>query len=145
MNKKRRRVAGFTLVELMVVLVIIGIMAGVVVASFSGQTEKAYKTRVMADFKVLEDAIEMFQLDVHRPPETLEELIVASDAEGWNGPYLKRPPLDPWNEPYIYEYTGDSSFPYELKTLGADKADGGEGQNKDYSNLDFLQETGYGQ
>jgi general secretion pathway protein G len=140
-NRNRHRMIGFTLVELMVVVVIIAILAGVVVANYSGSTQKAYESRIKADFKVIEDAIQLFQLHTHRYPENLEELL-QSDAEGWAGPYLRKPPVDPWEVTYIYEYTGEEPFPYELKSLGADGAEGGDGENKDYSNLDFLQDAG---
>ena len=138
MERRKRRAAGFTLVELMVVVVIIAILAGVVVVNYSGRTAEAYKSRVMADFKAIEDAIQFFQMDTHRYPDSLDELMMSSDAEGWNGPYLKKPPMDPWGELYIYEETGESGMPFELKTYGGDKQAGGEGNNKDYSNLDFM-------
>jgi len=141
-NKKKD--VGFTLVELMVVVVIIGILAGVVVVNFSGRTSKAFEARIKADFKAVGDAIQFFQMDTHHYPENIEELMIGSDIEGWNGPYLRKPPEDPWGEMYIYEYTGDEPIPYELKSLGADRAEGGEGDDKDYSNLDFMKDT-YGQ
>ena len=137
--------AGFTLVELMVVVVIIAILAGVVVASYSGRTEKAYESRIKVDFKTIEDAIQIFKLDTSRYPDTLEELMVGEGIDGYRGPYLRKPPMDPWNVPYIYELTGEEPMAYELKTLGADGAEGGEGDNKDYSNLDAFQDTGFGQ
>ncbi len=142
-RRRRRRQAGFTLVELMVVVVIIGILAGVVVGSFAGRQEAAYDVRVKSDFKVIEDAISFFKMDTQQYPETIEELMIGSDIDGWKGPYLKRPPKDPWGELYIYEYTGEAPIPYELKTFGADKTEGGEGDNKDYSNLDFLEGGGF--
>lgn len=140
-RRKHRKQAGFTLVELMVVVVIIAILAGVVVVNYAGRTQAAYESRIRADFKAVEDAIQFFQMDTHRYPENIEELM-QSDAEGWNGPYLKKPPVDPWNEYYIYEYSGEIPLPYELKSFGADRTEGGEGDNKDYSNLDFLQNEG---
>ena len=143
-SDKRRRQAGFTLVELMVVVVIIGILAGVVVVNYAGRTSAAYESRVQADFKAIEDAIQFFHMDAHRYPENLDELMLGSDIEDWNGPYLKKPPMDPWGEIYIYEYTGEEPLPYEIKTFGADRTEGGEGDDKDYSNLDYLKEEGFG-
>jgi general secretion pathway protein G len=144
-RKKRRMAAGFTLVELMVVVVIIAILAGVVVANYSGSAEKAYESRIKVDFKVIEDSIIRFKLDTSRYPETLEELMIGEGIDGYRGPYLRKPPMDPWEIPYLYELTGEEPFAYELKSLGADGAEGGEGDNKDYSNMDAFEDTGYGQ
>ena len=137
-KSRKRRQAGFTLVELMVVVVIIGILAGVVVVNFAGRTEKAYEARIKADFKHIEDAIQFFKMDTHRYPDNIEELMTGSDIDGWNGPYFQKMPQDPWGELYIFEYTGEEPLPYEIKSLGADRAEGGEGEDKDYSNLDYL-------
>jgi general secretion pathway protein G len=136
---------GFTLIELMVVIVIIGILAGVVVGYYGGSTQKAYEVRVKADFRLIEDCIERFKLDTSIYPENLEELMLGEGIDGWGGPYLKRPPLDPWDVPYIYELSGEGSFPYEIKTLGSDGTEGGEEEKKDYSNLDVFKEGGFGQ
>jgi general secretion pathway protein G len=137
-RKKRHQVQGFTLVELMVVIVIIGILAGVVVVSYTGRTEKAIEARTKVDFKAIADAIDIFKSDTGQYPEKLEDLMTNPGLDRWSGPYLRRQPLDSWDQPYIYEVLGEGTFPYELKTYGADGNPGGEGENKDYSNLDSL-------
>ena len=137
-RKRHRQVQGFTLVELMVVIVIIGILAGVVVVNYTGRTEKAIEARVKTDFKSIQDAIEMFKTDTGQYPEKLEDLMTNPGLDRWSGPYLRRDPLDYWERMYVYEMLGEGTYPYELKTYGADGNPGGEGENKDYSNLDSL-------
>jgi general secretion pathway protein G len=137
-RKKRRRVQGFTLVELMVVIVIIGILAGVVVVNYTGRTEKAIEARTKADFKSIQDAIDLFKSDTGEYPEKLEDLMQNPGFDRWSGPYLRRDPLDYWDRIYVYEMLGEGTYPYELKTYGADGNPGGEGESKDYSNLDSV-------
>lgn len=137
-RKKRNRTQGFTLVELMVVIVIIGILAGVVVVNYTGRTEKAIEARTKADFKSIQDAIDLFKSDTGQYPEKLEDLMVNPGLDRWSGAYLRRDPLDYWDQMYIYEMLGEGPYPYELKTYGSDGNSGGEGEAKDYSNLDFL-------
>ncbi|TET32894.1 MAG: type II secretion system protein GspG [Planctomycetota bacterium] len=138
MERKDRR--GFTLVELMVVIVIIGILAGVVVMNYTGHDYEARKTRVKADFKIIADAIMLYKLHTGRYPEKMEDLIEQSpDAKNWKGPYLqeRRLPRDPWEEPYVY--TTDSiagSYEYELISYGSDREEGGTGEAKDLTNHD---------
>ena len=140
MRKRKSRLTGFTLIELLVVVVIIGILASVVALNVTNAPDRVFPTVVKHDFKRIADGIKMFRLDTHRYPENIEELIFGDDVEGWQGPYLDEPPLDPWKRPYIYEYTGDSPKPYELKTLGADGKAGGENLDKDYSSLDAFRD-----
>ena len=140
-NSLLRRTA-FTLIELMVVIVIIGILAGIIVPNYVGRTEPAYDTRVKADMKSISDALEFFKMDTGNYPESLEELYTGSSAEGWRGPYLKSQMKDPWGNDYIYEHTGESGAPFILRCYGRDGAAGGEGEDKDYSNVDELQGTG---
>jgi len=138
MKRKGRR--GFTLVELMVVIVIIGILAGVVVMNFAGHDYEARKTRVKHDFKVIEDSIMMYKLHTGRYPEKMEDLIdQPPDAKNWKGPYFKDRglPRDPWDEPYMF--TTDSiagSYEYELISYGSDRQEGGSGEKKDITNHD---------
>jgi general secretion pathway protein G len=134
--------AAFTLVELMVVIVIIAILAGVVVPNYIGRVEKAQEVAIKYDMRQISNAIDFFYGDVRRYPESLEELYTQPADEGWHGPYLKTPAKDPWKRDYIYERGSDSSVPFTLKCLGADGKDGGEGEDKDYSSDESLTEQG---
>jgi general secretion pathway protein G len=114
-----------------------------IIASFlfscapTGSSIKAYPACIKADFKVMEDAIMLFERDTGRYPASWEELLEGKDIQGWQGPYLKKLPLDPWERPYLLNITGDSEKPLEIKTLGADNKPGGESEAKDYSSLEF--------
>jgi general secretion pathway protein G len=138
-NEKRRHERdqrGFTLIELMVVMIILGLLAALVVPRMFGRLGEAKTKAAYAQIELFGTALDSFRLDVGRYPTTeegLEALISpVSGVEEWNGPYLKKNeiPLDPWNRPYHYESPGNHGD-YDLYTLGADNAEGGEGENKD--------------
>ncbi|UCD36189.1 MAG: type II secretion system major pseudopilin GspG [Nitrospiraceae bacterium] len=141
MNKRKRRTilkgrAGFTLIELMVVMIILGLLAALVAPRMFGKLGKAKTNAAYTQIQMFGTALDSFRLDVGRYPtsaEGLEALISpVSGADDWNGPYLKKTeiPLDPWNQPYLYESPGKNGD-YDLYSLGADKAEGGEGENTD--------------
>jgi general secretion pathway protein G len=124
---------GFSLVELMVVISIIGLLAGIVAVNVLKAGGKAKVTKVRADVSAFDDAIVMYHLDVGQFPQALEDL-VQGGGEGWDGPYIKggaKALNDPWNKPYYYAYTGGGDPPYELGSYGADGVPGGEGENVD--------------
>jgi general secretion pathway protein G len=139
-----RRQAGFTLIEIMVVVVIIGILIGLVAPNILGRVDKARVTAAKTDIATLEQALEMYRLDNHNYPSTdqgLEALIVKPggepDAKNWNPEgYLKKPklPLDPWGKPYQYVSPGQDKRPYDLYSFGADGREGGEGYDTDVGN-----------
>jgi len=123
-NKER----GFTLVEMMVVIVIIGLLAAVVVVNVMPAVDRAAQTRVKADLDQIEMAIDQYRLENMRYP---------SGQEGLNAlvpQYIKRLPTDPWNNPYVYVTPGPNGAPYRIASLGADKAEGGSGENADITN-----------
>lgn len=128
--------AGFTLIELMVVMIILGLLAALVVPRMFGKLGKAKTHAAYAQIELFGTALDSFRLDVGRYPtssEGLEALVAAgSGAEDWNGPYLKKNeiPLDPWGNPYLYESPGKHGD-YDLYSLGADKSEGGEGEDRD--------------
>jgi len=134
------RTTGFTLVELLVVIVIVAVLSGTVALHVGGQVKPVYKARIMADFRAIQDGVKVFKLNTGSYPETLDELMMNSDIKGWEGPYLERPPLDPWGEPYIYEHVECGPLPFELKTYGADGTPGGCEENTDYSSFDIFEE-----
>lgn len=135
----RSRASGFTLVELLVVLVILGLLAGLVGPRVLGQLGGAKTKTAAVQIKDLEQAAELFRLDVGRFPsndEGLEALVHRpGSASGWNGPYLKKGgvPKDPWGNDYRYESPGKRTD-IDIYSLGADNAIGGEGENADVGN-----------
>lgn len=140
MAERIARIAGFTLVELLVVVVLIAILAGLVAVNYSQAIVDVPAHIVEADFRAIDDAVKLFKLNTYRYPENLEELVFDTGIEGWRGPYFDNAPLDPWKRPYIYEYTGGEPKPYVVRTLGADGLEGGEDENRDLSSLDRFNE-----
>lgn len=134
---------GFTLIEIMVVIIIIGILASIVGPKMFGNVEKARLNAASAQIEMLGTALDSFRLDVGRYPTTAEglEALVAqvSGVDGWNGPYLKKRevPLDPWKRPYRYECPGNFGD-YDLYTYGKDDAEGGEGEDRDVASWKSL-------
>ena len=131
----RNSSAGFTLIELIVVVVIIGLLAGLVVPQFIKQEEKATAKAAKAQIELFGTALDTFRLDVGRYPTTQEGLAALTQkpasADRWDGPYLKKEvPPDPWGKPYVYKSPGDHG-PYDIVSYGADGAPGGEDTNRD--------------
>ncbi len=130
-----RNSSGFTLIELIVVVVIIGLLAGLVLPQFIRQEEKAKLKAARAQIELFATALDTFRLDVGRYPTTEEGLQALRQKPGnldrWDGPYLKKDlPLDPWNKPYVYKSPGDHG-PYDIVSYGADGVPGGDGDNRD--------------
>src|SRR5574342_1088327 len=126
---------GFTLVELIVVVIIIGLLAGLVLPQFIRQEEKAKLKAAQAQIELLGTALDTFRLDVGRYPTNDEGLQALRQKPGsldrWDGPYLKKDlPMDPWGKPHMYKSPGDHG-PYDIVSYGADSAPGGEGDNRD--------------
>jgi general secretion pathway protein G len=126
---------GFTLLELLVVLVIIGLLAGYVGPRYFGQIGKSEAKAAKAQIDALEKALDQYRLDIGRYPSTEAGLAAlmnrpASDAK-WSGPYLKKAvPLDPWGRAYIYKSPGEHGE-YDLLSLGKDGRPGGTGDDAD--------------
>jgi general secretion pathway protein G len=140
-NARRRLLnRGFTLVELLVVLVILGLLVGLVVPQTIGYLSRAKSDVAKIQLQNLEQALDLFRLDVGRYPTQEEGLRVLiarpANAPKWNGPYLKggELPADPWNKPFYYEIPSKRGLAYDLYTLGADGARGGDGENADILN-----------
>ena len=126
MNKK-----GFTLIELMLVVIIIGVLVAMVAPRFAGRSKQAKITAARADIEAnIAVALELFELDNGRYPTSEEGLSALrgkpSDLESWRGPYIKkRIPVDPWNNPYQYKCPGELGDDYDLFSCGPDGVVGG--------------------
>lgn len=135
--RSRAAAAGFTLVELLVVLAILTLLAGLVGPRVLGQLGGAKSKTAAVQIADIEKAMELFKLDVGRFPTNEEGLDALATrpptvASGWSGPYLKGSiPSDPWGKPYRYQASGAN---VEILSLGADAAPGGEGENADIRN-----------
>lgn len=134
---------GFSLVEILVVLVILGLLVSVVAPTVLNQADDARIKKVYADFANIETALKLYRLDNFVYPSSeqgLEALVVQStlDPEPRNfkkGGYLEQVPVDPWGRPYLYLSPGEQSE-IDLYSYGADGISGGEGQNGDLGNWD---------
>ena len=119
------RRSAFTLVELLLVLVILGILAAIVVPKFAGRTEQARLTAAQTQISSFGTALDAFEVDNGYYPKGkagLADLVQAPrDAQSWKGPYLKEVPKDPWNNDYIYEFPGrHNANSYDLSSAGPD-------------------------
>ncbi|MBI3615877.1 MAG: type II secretion system major pseudopilin GspG [Candidatus Omnitrophica bacterium] len=130
---------GFTLVELLIVVTILGILVAMVVPRLAGRTEQARRARAQADVKgSIPLALDLFELDTGKYPQTEEGLNILraappnAEARNWHGPYLKQDPIDPWGRSYRYVYPGaHNAQDYDLSSVGPD---GTEGTGDDIGN-----------
>lgn len=129
---QRRAERGFTLVELLLVLVILALIAGLVLPSIIGQAEGAKAKSASSQISRLSMAVESYYLDTGNTPNRLEDLVEnPSGAAGWNGPYVKKQLLkDPWGRDYQFESPGQHGE-FDIYSLGADGQRGGEGTDAD--------------
>ncbi|WP_374599762.1 type II secretion system major pseudopilin GspG [Brevundimonas sp.] len=137
--RKRRKRQGFTLVELMVVIVIIGLLATVVAINVLPSQDRAMVGKAKADISVLEQAIETYRLDNLTFPEDLNALVTApanlAQPERYRqGGYVRRLPEDPWGNPYQYRRQSAHGGQFDVYSLGADGKEGGEGNDADLGN-----------
>jgi len=134
-----QKALGFTLLELLVVMVIIGLLAGFVGPKYFSQIGKSNVTVAKSQLQSFSKALDAYRLDMGHYPSTeegLEALVSAPAAnnEKWRGPYLsKKIPLDPWGNPYIYRNPGTNAE-FDVISLGADGKPGGSGDNADLTN-----------
>jgi len=123
-----RKEEGFSLVELMVVIVILGLLATIVIINVMPAADRAANTKARADIATLEQAVEMYRLDhlTYPPPaEGLQALIA--------GRYIRRLPDDPWGNPYRYSIPGRGGESFQISSWGADGREGGSGEDADIS------------
>lgn len=137
MKIRSRFQAGFTLIEVMVVVAILGILATIVMTNVIGKDDQARVTTAQASLKSVANALDMYKLDNHKYPTTDEGLGALvekpSSAKTWpDGGYITGGlPQDPWGNPFQYVYPGSEGRKYDLYSLGADGAEGGEGFDAD--------------
>lgn len=135
---------GFSLIEIMVVIVIMGMLLSYVAPKVFQNVEKAQLQKVQADFSSIKTALANYRLDNFVYPTSeqgLEALVtkpsIAPEPRGWRSEgYLDKIPSDPWQREYLYLSPGENNKPYEIYTLGADGVRGGSGQDADISNWD---------
>ena len=133
------RLRGFTLLELLVVMVIIGLLAGLVGPRYFTQVGKSQVKVARSQIEELEKALDQYRIDMGRFPGTeegLDALMTAPINEpDWGGPYLKKAvPLDPWGHPYVYANPGTHNNDIDLFSYGKDGRPGGSGENADLVN-----------
>lgn len=144
--KNRRNARGFTLIELMVVIVILGILAGLIIPRIMGRPDEARSAKARMQIESMETALKLYKLDNGNYPTTeqgLQALVQAPDvgglAKNWRlGGYLEKGkvPKDPWDHDFVYLSPGVHGD-FDLSCLGADGEEGGEGKNKDINNWEI--------
>lgn len=134
---------GFTLIEMLVVMVLIGLLAGLVGPKLFGKVDSSKVQAAAAQVKMFKGALETFRLDVGRFPTQAEGLAALNRAPAddrakarWRGPYMDQDlPVDPWDNGYVYSLPGANGQPFALYSLGADGKRGGEGNDADIGML----------
>lgn len=143
MKFKDKRQAGFTLIEIMVVVVILGILGALIVPNVVSKPEEARVAKAKADIRAIGTALEFYRMDNSTYPSTeqgLSALVTQPsgypEARKWNPEgYLDKVPVDPWGEPYQYVSEGSNKF--DVYSFGADRKEGGEGFDADISYSDL--------
>jgi general secretion pathway protein G len=133
-RNQTKRSQGFTLVEMLLVVAIIGTLAALVIPRISGTGEHAKEVAARTDINGgIKTALDRYEIDNGTYPRTLNDLVQApGDAKHWNGPYIDQLPIDPWGNPYIYYFPGKhNSVGYDLLSAGLD---GKEGTDDDIGN-----------
>jgi general secretion pathway protein G len=129
---------GFTLLELLVVILIIGLLTGIVAPRFLGQIGRSETTAARAQLDAFDKALQAYRIDVGRfpdPSQGLRALVVQPSGEvRWRGPYMQGDiPLDPWGSPYQYRSPGSNGRDVDVSSFGRDRAPGGSGDDADIS------------
>ena len=126
-----RKNNGFTMIELLIVIVILGLLASLVAPKFFSQLGTAERGIASAQMNAFETALDTYRLDLGSYPQNLEELRKSSNPR-WDGPYLpKAIPMDPWGNPYVYITPGEDGNPYKIMSYGSDGKPGGTDNNED--------------
>lgn len=132
-RNRLRHSSGFTLVEIMLVVIVIGILAAMVVPRLAGRSDQAREAAARTDIDAnIAAALDLFEMDTGAYPTTEEGLEALrrkpsdpATADKWRGPYLKKMPKDPWGNSYVYRYPSSHGMDYDLISLGKDGQEGG--------------------
>ena len=140
--KTIKKSSGFTLIEIMVVVMIIGLLSAMILPNILGQQDKALRTKAKSDISSISNALGLYRLDNFAFPSTsegIQALVTNPGKNTWTG-YLNKLPKDPWQNPYQYANPGTNNpNSYDLWSFGADGAPGGEGINADIGNWETEQ------
>ena len=136
----RKKLKGFTLIEMLVVIAIIAMLVVFVAPWFFGKLTQAKRDLIIPRMKIVEAALENYAINCGGYPDDLDALLKSPEdlEDKWRGPYLKKKELlDPWDNPFVYEPSEESSSGvYVLISYGADGRPGGEGENEDIDNIE---------
>ncbi|MCK5647514.1 MAG: type II secretion system major pseudopilin GspG [Gammaproteobacteria bacterium] len=125
----------FTLIELLIVMAILALLAGLVGPTLWNKLSGAKRDVTATQIKNIESSLDSYRLDMGKFPKELSELIVDSTGKSaWDGPYMKKIPKDPWESDYQYVSPGQHNKDYDLYSMAADNQEGGEEDNKDITN-----------
>ncbi len=133
MNRRSRIRKGFTLIELVVVILILAILASLIIPRIVGRSDDAQRAKAASDIATLRAQVQMYRTDVGSYPEMLQDLRSrpSEGSDGWKGPYLdKELPTDPWGNEYDYQVSSDGEN-FTIISYGKDGAPGGDGNNAD--------------
>lgn len=126
-SSRKRAMSGFTLIEVLLVLVILVVLGGIAVTNFTNIRVGAQENAAKAQVDILDKAMDYYQLDMGDYPSSLEDLMIepsfVSDAGTWRGPYMKDLTPDPWGQTYYYDYPGNwNTTTYDIYSAGPDKS-----------------------
>ncbi|HLT64435.1 MAG TPA: type II secretion system major pseudopilin GspG [Pseudohongiella sp.] len=129
-SKQSARQRGFTIIELLIVMAILGMLAVMVAPNLFNQADSARRDAVLSQISSLGSALDAYRLDMGQYPDSLDALVRNNSGRAsWNGPYLRGDvPKDPWGNDYVYDTDGRT---FTLKSYGADGREGGEGNDAD--------------
>jgi len=131
MKKRPLKRLGFTMIELLIVIVILGLLASLVAPKMFSKVDSSKIKTAITQMHMFETSLDTFRLDLGHYPKSLSELR-SSDEKNWDGPYIpKKVPMDPWGNPYIYKTPGENGALFYLASLGRDGQPGGKDDNED--------------
>ncbi|MDD4539701.1 MAG: type II secretion system major pseudopilin GspG [Lentisphaeria bacterium] len=132
---RRVRRHSFTLIEIMIVVMIIGMLAALVGPNIVGNLDKSRVKSTKAQLVSVKNAVQQYYMDMSTYPTRLDELITNPGNEKWDGPYLeaKNIPKDGWGNEFQYSVPGQDNMPFDIISYGGDKSSGGTGNNEDIS------------